>query len=138
MKARTFCSSASGLNDFFPTAACTIPLLSTRNSIFPPFNSLPARATSIVTVPALGLGIRPRGPSTFPRGPSWPMTSGRHDHIGVEPPILDLLDVLDADVVGPGGFGFLGLVALGDHEHPDLLASAARQAHRAAHDLVGV
>ena len=31
---------------------------------------------SIVTVPALGFGIRPRGPSTLPNGASWPITSG--------------------------------------------------------------
>src|SRR5439155_2298660 len=72
-KARRFSSSCSTVNDFLPAAACTMPLLSTRNSILPAFNSLTARATSIVTVPAFGLGMRPRGPSTLPRGPSWPI-----------------------------------------------------------------
>ena len=76
MKAWRFWSSASGANDRFPIGACTIPLLSTRNSIFPALSSLTALATSIVTVPALGFGIRPRGPSTLPSGPSWPITSG--------------------------------------------------------------
>src|SRR6266566_1789385 len=76
MKARRFSSSASTANDFLPVGACTMPLLSTRNSIFPAFSSLTARATSMVTVPALGLGMSPRGPNTLPSGPSCPMTSG--------------------------------------------------------------
>ncbi len=71
-----FSASASAAKDRLPIGACTIPLLSTRNSIFPALSSLTARATSIVTVPALGFGIKPRGPSTFPSGPSWPITSG--------------------------------------------------------------
>ena len=53
-----------------------MPLLSTRNSILPAFSSLTALATSSVTVPALGLGINPRGPSTFPSAPSCPIMSG--------------------------------------------------------------
>src|SRR6266571_1948019 len=53
MNACTFCSSASTANDFFPTAAWTMPLLSTRNSILPAFSSFTARATSIVTEPAV-------------------------------------------------------------------------------------
>src|SRR2546422_769399 len=71
-----FSASASGGNDFFPIGAWTIPLLSTRNSILPAFSSLTARATSIVTVPALGFGIRPRGPRIFPRGAICPIRSG--------------------------------------------------------------
>ena len=42
------------------------------------------------------------------------------------------------DEVGAGRLGFLGLLALGDHQHPDRLAGAVRQHHRAADDLVGV
>jgi len=71
-----FSVSASAVKDFFPIGAWTIPLLSTRNSILPALSSFTALATSIVTVPAFGFGIRPRGPSTFPSGPSWPITSG--------------------------------------------------------------
>src|SRR5881397_2324172 len=56
-----FSVSASAAKDFFPTGACTIPLLSTRNSILPALSSFTALATSIVTVPAFGFGIRPRG-----------------------------------------------------------------------------
>ena len=59
-----------------PTGAWTFPDLSTRNSILPALISRTALVTSMVTVPALGLGIRPRGPSTLPSAPSWPMTSG--------------------------------------------------------------
>ena len=31
---------------------------------------------SVVTVPVFGLGMRPRGPSTLPSRPTWPMSSG--------------------------------------------------------------
>src|SRR5436190_1525340 len=71
-----FSASASGANDFLPIGAWTMPLLSTRNSIFPAFSSLTARATSIVTVPALGFGISPRGPRILPSGAIWPIRSG--------------------------------------------------------------
>ncbi len=54
----------------------TIPAFSTRNSTLPAFSSLTARPTSKVTVPALGLGIRPLGPRTLPSRPTWPMRSG--------------------------------------------------------------
>ena len=50
--------------------------LSTRNSILPPLMSVTALATSIVTVPVFGFGIRPRGPSTLPRRPTLPIMSG--------------------------------------------------------------
>src|SRR5206468_2541974 len=53
-----------------------MPLLSTRNSILPAFSSFTAFVTSIVTVPALGFGISPRGPRILPSAPSCPMTSG--------------------------------------------------------------
>ena len=41
-----------------PIEACTIPTLSTLKAIFPPFTSLIAFATSFVTVPVFGFGIR--------------------------------------------------------------------------------
>src|SRR5256884_9244226 len=63
---------------------------------------------------------------------------GRDDDVGVEPAVLDLLHVLDADEVGAGGFGFLRLLALRYHQHADFLARAVRQAHGTAHDLVRV
>ncbi|CFE44108.1 Uncharacterised protein [Mycobacterium tuberculosis] len=43
---------------------CRLACLSTRKLILPPLMSATALATSAVTVPVFGLGIRPRGPST--------------------------------------------------------------------------
>ena len=53
-----------------------IPALSTLKSILPALTSLIAAPRSFVTVPLLGLGIRPRGPSTRPKAPILPMTLG--------------------------------------------------------------
>ncbi|MNR10459.1 hypothetical protein D3C85_1267120 [compost metagenome] len=55
---------------------CRFECLSTRKSILPPLMSLTALATSAVTVPVFGFGIRLRGPSTLPRRPTLPMRSG--------------------------------------------------------------
>ena len=61
------------------------------------------------------------------------------DHVGgIEPAILNLLDVFDPHKVGARRFGFLRLVALRDREDPNRLAGAVGQRHRAANDLVGV
>src|SRR6185436_6968110 len=57
-------------NDVLPSGACTIPVLSTRNSTLPALISLIAWVTFGVTVPVFGFGIRPRGPSTLPRRPT--------------------------------------------------------------------
>src|SRR3984885_13705726 len=54
----------------------TLPTLSVRYSTRPPLNSPTALATSVVTVPVLGLGMRPRGPRTRPSVPTWPIRSG--------------------------------------------------------------
>ena len=62
--------------DAFPIDACTIPVLSTLKSILPPLTSLTAFLMSIVTVPVFGLGIKPRGPNTRPKGPNLPITLG--------------------------------------------------------------
>src|SRR5919198_1362673 len=59
MNAMKFSLNASALNEIFPIGACTLPLLSTRNSIFPAFTSRTARPTSNVTVPAFGFGLGP-------------------------------------------------------------------------------
>src|SRR5438552_3639439 len=53
-----------------------MPNLSVRNSTLPPLASRTARATSCVTVPDLGFGIRPRGPRTLPNGPTFDIMSG--------------------------------------------------------------
>ena len=51
-------------------------VLSSLYSILPALISATAFVTSIVTVPALGLGIKPFGPSTRPRRPTTPIISG--------------------------------------------------------------
>src|SRR6266566_4905380 len=53
-----------------------MPNLSVRNSTLPPLESRTARATSLVTVPDFGFGIRPRGPRIFPSGPTFAIMSG--------------------------------------------------------------
>src|SRR5438067_1939967 len=59
-------TSFSAENEIFPTGTCTSAVLSVRNSTLPAFTSWIAFATSVVTVPVFGFGIRPRGPSTLP------------------------------------------------------------------------
>src|SRR5688500_4176714 len=63
-------------NDVLPTGACTMPVLSTRNSTLPALISLIACATFGVTVPVFGFGMRPRGPSTLPSRPTPRIMSG--------------------------------------------------------------
>src|SRR3989454_5461517 len=53
-----------------------LPALSILNSTRPALTSRTALAVSSVTVPVLGLGIRPRGPSTLPSLRTSPMASG--------------------------------------------------------------
>src|SRR4029079_11953053 len=97
---------------------CRLAWRSTRNSILPPLMSETALATSGVTVPVLGFGIRPRGPSTRPSRPTLPLTPGGPapatsppalpHHVGrgearveVEPAAVHLLDeLIAADHVG--------------------------------------
>src|SRR4029079_16738798 len=64
--AERFDASCSGLNDALPIGVWMMPPFSTRNSTRPALSSRTALATSAVTVPTLGFGIRPRGPSTRP------------------------------------------------------------------------
>ena len=64
----------------------------------------------------------------------------RRGHADVEVEPVLLLDLLDhffrAHIVRSGGFRFLGLVALGDDQHPDGTAGSVRQHHRAADLLI--
>src|SRR6266511_2722208 len=53
-----------------------MPVLSTRNSTLPALISVTACVTFGVTVPVFGFGIKPRGPSTFPRRPTTRIMSG--------------------------------------------------------------
>src|SRR5579864_5415421 len=71
-----FSTNLSGVNEILPTGTCTRAVLSVRNSTLPAFTSCTAFATSKVTVPVFGLGMRPLGPSTLPRRPTDFMTSG--------------------------------------------------------------
>src|SRR4051794_7142534 len=76
MTARTLARSLSPVKLALPTGTWMLPTLSVRYSTRPPLNSRTARPTSVVTVPVLGLGMRPRGPRTRPSLPTWPMRSG--------------------------------------------------------------
>src|SRR5690606_23189741 len=71
-----FCSRASSEKETLPTPACRIPAFSTRYSTAPPLAALTAPATSGVTVPTLGFGIRLRGPRILPRRPTSGIMSG--------------------------------------------------------------
>src|SRR5215467_5458281 len=71
-----FSTSLSGVNEIFPTGTCTKAVLSVRNSTLPALISFTALAMSKVTVPVLGLGMRPLGPSTLPSLPTDFIMSG--------------------------------------------------------------
>src|SRR5829696_8849091 len=71
-----FAAILSGANDTLPIEAWMIPALSTLKAILPPFTSFTAAATSFVTVPVFGLGIRLRGPKILPRRPILGITAG--------------------------------------------------------------
>ena len=93
-------ASCSSEKDTFPIGACTLPVLSTRNSILPALISLTARPISNVTVPAFGVGIKPRGPDAA-EGTNLSHEVGRSDtDVEVEPSALDLLEELDSHEVG--------------------------------------
>src|ERR1039458_10445922 len=77
-----FSTSLAAAKLILPTGAWIIPVLSTRNSTLPALISRIALATSTVTVPVLGLGIRPRGPSTLPSLPTERIMSGVAIKIG--------------------------------------------------------
>ena len=58
--------SLSASNERRPIVPCMMPALSTRNCTWPALAFFTAVATSGVTVPTFGLGIRPRGPGSGP------------------------------------------------------------------------
>src|SRR2546422_9854183 len=89
--------------------------------------------------PRLRVGHPAAGAEHLAEGTELPHHVRRgHDHVGVEPTVLDLLDVLDAHEVRARRLALLGLFALRDDQHPDFLPGAVRQAHGAADDLIGV
>src|SRR5262249_30713505 len=71
-----FSTSFSGAKLILPTGTWISAVLSVRNSTLPALISFTALVTSKVTVPVLGLGMRPRGPRTFPRRPTDFIMSG--------------------------------------------------------------
>ena len=60
------------------------------------------------------------------------------EDVELQPAVLDLLQVLGADVVRAGRFGLTGLVADRDDEHADGGAGDGRKHDGATHDLIGV
>jgi hypothetical protein len=87
-------------------------------------------ATSMVTVPTFGFGIRPRGPSTLPSRPTSAHHVRRGDGNGRNRSAAcctDLEQLLRADDVGTGLLRFLRLVTLGEHADADRAARAVRQ-----------
>src|SRR5215469_9484826 len=71
-----FSTSLSEEKLTLPTGAWMMPVLSTRNSTLPALTSFTALATSTVTVPVFGLGMRPRGPRILPSLPTDRIISG--------------------------------------------------------------
>src|SRR5699024_4693408 len=69
-------ANCSSVKEAFPIGTWIMFVLSNLYSILPALISLTALVTSMVTVPDLGLGIRPLGPSTRPRRPTTPIMSG--------------------------------------------------------------
>src|SRR4051812_23580964 len=65
-----FSASLSAAKLDLPTGQWMQLVLSRRNSTLPALTSLIAVATSVVTVPVLGFGMRPRGPRILPRRPT--------------------------------------------------------------------
>ena len=98
-----------------------------------------ASATSGVTVPTFGFGIRPRGPRIWPSWPTTRIASGAGDHarrIPCLPPLICSARSSMPTMSAPAALAACGLVALREHRHAHRLAGAARQHHRAAHRLV--
>src|ERR1700679_1413775 len=117
-------TSFCGSNESLPTGTWTSAVLSVRNSTLPALISRMAATTSVVTVPVLGLGIRPLGPSTLPRRPTDFIMSGVE---GSPAFFLNLLDQLFAAVeLGAGCLGVGNLVARGDDRDDLRLAEAMR------------
>ena len=91
-------------------------------------------------MPVFGLGIRPRGPSTFPSRPAELHHVRRGDHrFVIRPAFLNFLDhVVAADEIRAGFLRLANFFAAGDHQHALRFAEPVRQHHRAAHHLVRV
>ena len=140
MTAVPFSFSACSEKENFPTGTATLPFLSSLNSTRPAFTSFTALAVSSVTVPVLGFGIRPRGPSTLPSLRTSDHGGRRGDrHIEILKASLALLHhILEADVLRARLASSGGGSAFGEDEHADSFARAVRQRAGAAHHLVGL
>src|SRR5687768_8412200 len=68
--------SFSSSNERRPMVPWMMPALSTRNCTWPALAFFTAVATSGVTVPTFGFGIRPRGPRIWPSVPTTRIVSG--------------------------------------------------------------
>ena len=139
MNAEKFVSSASSENETLPIAACTLPPLSTRNSILPAFDL--AHGAADVERDRAGLRVRHETARAehAPELADLTHLVRRRDHdVEVEPAFLDLRDVLDADEIGAGLLASRALSPTAIDEHAHRLAGAGRQHDGAADDLVGV
>jgi hypothetical protein len=117
-----------------------MPALSVRYCTWPALAFFTAVVTSMVTVPTFGFGIRPRGTEDLAEGADHLHGVRRGDHdVEVHVAGLDVGgQIVEADDVGAGGLGRLGLFALGEHGDTNGLAGTGRQHDRAAHQLVGL
>src|SRR5690606_10859939 len=114
----------------FSTSKETLPMatwipasLFIRNSTLPALICRTASATSIVTVPDLGLGITPLGPRMRPNRPTSPIMSGVATATSKSmSPASILGQIFRAHDVGAGRLGLLGLLTLGEDGDPHLLA----------------
>ena len=95
-------------------------VLSRRYSTLPALTSLTALATSGVTVPALGEGIRPLGPRTLPRRPTTPIMSGEATTTSKSNQFsfwIFSTRSISPTKSAPAALGGVGLVALGEDQH---------------------
>ncbi len=97
-------------------------------------------ATSGVTVPARGDGIRPRGPSTCPSGPTRPIMSGdaMQASKSVQPSLIFLARSSWPTSSAPASLAAVCQIALGKHHDALRPANAMRQDNRTADDLIGL
>ena len=111
-----------------------------RYSTLPPLKSATVLPTSLVTVPVFGFGIRPRGPSTRPSLPTWPIRSGVAiaTSKSTKPFWIAVDEIVGADDVGAGFLRLARRVTRGEHGDAHVLAGAGRQRHGAAQHLVGL
>ena len=119
---------------------CRFECLSTRNSILPPLMSVTALATSGVTVPVFGFGIRPRGPSTRPRRPTLPIRSGVATTASKSrrPLATSSISSSAPTMSAPAASRGRGTVTGREDQDPGGLAGAVREVHGAADHLVGL